>query len=138
MSDVIRTSPARGRGKAYHIIFWWCDIFGIRGTRQNMLWSRTHATCRNVFKQFNSCNNLIDVKMTSPAIEGGSVYYIFSSVPTKFHIGEFKLISKLWKLKKIGAYKFKTIGIIWYFISMWRHFDITGRSSVNTLSAENQ
>ena len=59
------------------------------------------AKCRNAYEQFDSCNNLIDVKVTSPALEGGNTYYITSSGATKLEFFELK----------IETFKFNTVGI---------------------------
>ena len=49
--------------------------------------------------------------MTSPAFGGGNVLYKISRDDTHMEIGEIKVISKIRKVKKIGVYKFNTIGI---------------------------
>ena len=85
-----------------------------------MSWRGTHAhsytfhaaTCRNAYEQFDSCNNLIDVKMTSPTFRGRYAHYIVSSGATKLKFGELKGISKIRKVKKLGTYKFNTVDII--------------------------
>ena len=56
--------------------------------------------------------------MTSSAFEGGNGYYIFSSDATEFEFRELKIVSKIRKTKKNGTYKFNTVGIIRYFISL--------------------
>ena len=91
------------------------------------------ATCWNAYEQFDLYNNLSDVKMTSPALGGGNAYYITSCGATNLKFGEIIVISNMWKVNKNEMNKFNTFGIIWYFIILWCHFDITGRSSVNRI-----
>ena len=112
------TLPALGGGKAYHMIFWWCYIFGTRNARQNRFWGGTDAqlhtshaaTCRNAYEQFDSCIKVSDVKMTSPALGGGNTYHITYSCATKLDIGELKVVGRI--RKKIGTYNFNTIDTI--------------------------
>ena len=102
---------------------WW------RGTNAQL--HIFHAsTSRNVYEQFDLCNTFSVVKMTSPAFGVGNAFYIISSGATKLEIGELKVISKIRKVIKFGTYRFNITGKILYFISLWCHFEITGRSSV--------
>ena len=117
VSDVKMTSPALEGGKAYHTILSWCYIFGIRDARYNLLWRDTDAqlhtfhaaTCRNVHEQFDSCNKISDVKLTTPALGGGNAYFIIFSGATK--IGIRLSISDLKNKKSQKNCKFNTIGM---------------------------
>ena len=66
------------------------------------------------------------------------MYIIYSCGVTKSEFGELKVISNMRKFNKFGMNKFNTYGITRYFISLWCHFDITGRSSVNVPSVRNK
>ena len=92
------TSPVLGGGRTFHMILWWCYIIGIRDAPSNMLWRSTDAqlhtfhaaTCRNASEQFDSCNNLSDVKITPPAFGGCNAHYMTSSGATELEFGESK------------------------------------------------
>ena len=49
--------------------------------------------------------------MTSPLLGGGNALYIISRGATHLEFGDIKVISDIRKVKKIGMYKFITIGI---------------------------
>ena len=93
----------------------------------------THLSHCNVLKQVwqsESCNDVSDVKMTSPALRGGNTYYIISRSAINLEFSEIKVNSKIRKVQKLETHKFNTIAMIWYFVRLWCDFDVTGRSSV--------
>ena len=49
----------------------------IKIIKVNKLHTFHAATCWNAYEQFDSLNNLSDLKITSPVLGGGNVYYIF-------------------------------------------------------------
>ena len=56
--------------------------------------------------------------MISPALGGGNAYYITSHGATNLEFGEIKVISNISKDINFGMNRFKTFGIIRYFISL--------------------